>query len=341
LKKFILVFARIVLPIAIIVWLLATIDRSQLDQLRRHPLDWRLIVAAFAAMLAVVSTSFVRWYLLVSALGLPFSLRDAFRLGFLGYLFNFVSVGSMGGDLFKAVFIAREQPGRRTLAVASVVVDRLIGLAGLLCVTTVALAFTTLPSDSTELQVIRNTTYAASGLAVLGVVIVMLPGFTTGPLAEMLGRVPRLGGTFELLITALRSYRRRPGLLLVAGLMSIAIHTTVVVAVYWLAAALFPHPPTLAEHFVIVPLGNVAGALPFTPVGLGTFEVAMEALYRLIPRHADVSGVTIALAVRLTTIAVAAIGVVVYWTSRREVQQVLKREMETRQEGAYSPPHLG
>ncbi len=62
-------------------------------------------------MFCAVSLTFVRWYLLVRALGLHFRLLDAFRLGFLGYLFNFVSVGSVGGDLFKAIFIAREQPG--------------------------------------------------------------------------------------------------------------------------------------------------------------------------------------------------------------------------------------
>ena len=68
-------------------------------------------------------------------MALPFRIRDAFRLSFLSYLLNFVSVGSVGGDLFKAFFIAREQPGRRTEAVATVVVDRIVGLYGLLLVT--------------------------------------------------------------------------------------------------------------------------------------------------------------------------------------------------------------
>ena len=65
-------------------------------------------------------------------LHLPFRLRDAFRLGFLAFLLNFVSVGAVGGDLFKAFFIARDQPGRRTEAVATVVVDRLVGFYALL-----------------------------------------------------------------------------------------------------------------------------------------------------------------------------------------------------------------
>ena len=65
-------------------------------------------------------------------------MADAFRLGFLGYLFNFVSLGSVGGDLFKAVFIAREQHGKRAEAVATVVIDRVIGLYVLFFVASVA-----------------------------------------------------------------------------------------------------------------------------------------------------------------------------------------------------------
>ena len=63
--------------------------------------------------LAAVVLTFVRWYLLVTPLGLPFHLRDAIRLGFVGYLFQFASLGAVGGDLFKAAFLAHEQPRRR------------------------------------------------------------------------------------------------------------------------------------------------------------------------------------------------------------------------------------
>ena len=92
-----------------------------------------------------VSLTFVRWYLLVRALGLNFRLLDAFRLGFLGYLFNFVSVGSVGGDLFKAIFIAREQPGRRTEAVATVLVDRVVGVYALVLLTSTVICWAGFP----------------------------------------------------------------------------------------------------------------------------------------------------------------------------------------------------
>jgi hypothetical protein len=245
-------------------------------------------------------------------------LRDAFRLGFLGFLLNFVSIGAVGGDLFKAIFIAREQPGRRTLAVTSVLVDRITGLYSLFVVATVALLIGEIPRQSAEFAVVRNTTFVATFVGALGLALVLSPGFTTGPVAEMLGKIPKLGHLLQELIAAIRAYRRQPGLLLATGVIGLGVHALIAGAVYWLAVGFFPDAPTLSEHLVIVPLANLVGALPFTPAGLGTYELAMETLYRIVPANPSVPGVTVALLYRLLTIGVAAIGVVVYWTSRRE-----------------------
>ena len=61
---------------------------------------------------------------------LPFTLGNAFRLGLLGFFFSTFLPGSVGGDLVKAAGIAREQ-SRRTVAVATVIMDRIMGLWGL------------------------------------------------------------------------------------------------------------------------------------------------------------------------------------------------------------------
>ena len=122
-KSILLTLLKILLPIAVIAWLLSRLEPEQVTMLREQPKDWGLLIAAFVLTFVAVSLSFLRWWLLVWALGLPFRILDAFRLGFIGYLMNFVSAGAVGGDLVKAFFIAREQPGRRAEAVATVVVE--------------------------------------------------------------------------------------------------------------------------------------------------------------------------------------------------------------------------
>ena len=64
--------------------------------------------AALATCFVAVLLTMVRWYFLVRTLNVPLTWRDAFRLGFLGYLFNFISPGSVGGDLFKVVYLAKQ-----------------------------------------------------------------------------------------------------------------------------------------------------------------------------------------------------------------------------------------
>jgi hypothetical protein len=78
---------------------------------------------------------------------------------------------------------------------------------------------------------------------------------------------------------------------------------------------------------ILVPLGMVAGALPLAPAGFGTFELAIGGLYKIIPAapDVDVAGILVALVYRLMTIMVAMIGVVIYWTSRREARRLRDR----------------
>ena len=83
-----------------------------------------LFLAASIALAGLLIT-FFRWYLLVRAVGLPFKLYDAIRLGLVSYYFNTFLPGSVGGDIIKAYAIAREND-RRTVAVATVLIEKML-----------------------------------------------------------------------------------------------------------------------------------------------------------------------------------------------------------------------
>jgi hypothetical protein len=331
LKSYFVTFLKIAIPLGVVIWLLGTIPPDQLEQLRERPKNWPMLGSAFVLSLVATCITFIRWYLLVRAIQLPFRVSDAFRLGFLGYLFNFISIGAVGGDLFKAFFLAREQPRRRAEAVSTVIVDRMIGLYALLLVTSTAILFADFPSPSPALSSICKMTHLATLLGGLGIVMVLVPGFTRGSLSEWLAGLPRIGGTLQQLISAVRMFRDKPLTMLLIVAMSMLVQSLFVVALYLIARSLFAVTPTLAEHFIIVPLSMVAGALPLTPAGLGSFELAMDELYTRVPAAGagDVIGVLVALVFRLVSIAIAAVGVVYYWTSRREVEAVFHAVEET------------
>lgn len=338
-KNYLLTTLKIVFPIAIIAWLLTRIDADQLQQLRDRPKRWDLLAAAFVVATAAISVTFVRWYLLIKTLQLRFRLSDAFRLGFVGYLLNFVAFGAVGGDLFKAVFIAREQPGRRAEAVATVVVDRMVGLYALLLLTSAALLLSNIPNPTVALTAICNVTYLATGVGGIFVLMMLTPGFTRGAVSEMLASLPKVGPLCQRLINSVRMYRdKKPTMIAILG-MSMGVHALLATSIYLIAIALFEQPPTLAEHCVIVPLSNVAGALPLMPAGLGQFEFAMAELYEYVPAAGpgDVVGILVALAYRLITIGVASIGMVYYWTSRAQVRDLMDEAKQSKPAAMPTP----
>lgn len=323
-KKYLLLTLKVVLPLAIIAWLISTIDRQQLAQLRDRPKDWGRLTAAFFLCLTAVCITFVRWFLLVRTLHMRFSMRDAFRLGVLGYLLNFVSIGAVGGDLFKAIFIARDQPGRRTEAIATVLVDRVVGFYALLLVVSIAI-LTTAPPATPVMNTLCKSALAVTATATVGISVAMLPGFTNGPFAEMLGGLPKIGPILAQLISAVRMYRGRP--FVMAGILGLAmcVHCLLCISLYLVSTSLAQTAPSLGEHFIVIPLSMVAGGLPFTPAGLGTFEFAMDALFKQVSQAGAAPGILIALAYRLITIAVAGVGVVYYWSARREIDDVMRK----------------
>ena len=314
-RKTLITALRIAVPIAVIGWLLSAIDAEQAAELRSRPKQWDLLIAGLGLAAVATTLTFIRWYLLVRVAGLNLTLRDAIRLSCIGYLANFVSAGNVGGDLFKAVFVAREQPQQRTRAVATIVVDRVIGLYALLIVASLVLLLGSVSLQSPALRTISQITFAATGVGGIFLMLILVPGFTHGRISSWLASLPRIGSFSEKLVSSMRMYRDRSGMLIVTIVMSMFVHVLLALSIWLLACGLFGAVPTVAEHLIIVPLSCLAGAIPLTPAGLGSFEVAMQELYRYIPAYGQSfeSGVLVALGYRLATITIAVAGVIYYW----------------------------
>lgn len=346
-KKLVINLLKYGISLGIIAWLVADARSNQtFENLVAQPKQWDLLALAWILGMAAVVLTIVRWYYLVRALGLPFTLKDAFRLGFLGYLLNFVSLGAVGGDLFKAIFIAREQRGRRAEAVASVVVDRVIGLYSLFLLATSAILWhNQLATPQPEIRRICWATVVLTVVGGLGVAMMLVPGFTQGALSEMLAGLPRVGPIFDRLIKAIRMYRRRLDVIAASLAMSIGTHVLFTFCLYSIARGLPGDVPSLADHFVAVPLAMVSGVLPLPMNGLGAFEFVMEYLYgNLAAAGTDVGsqGLVVALAYRVITIVIAMAGVVIYLGSRRQVSEVLhEAEEETLGHHDHDQPSAG
>src|SRR5262249_39794604 len=150
-----------------------------LRTLLEGPIDYSWLAAAAVLMALAISLQLLRWYFLVRALDLPFSLYNAFRLGMVGMFYNTCLPGSVGGDLVKAYCIAKAHPERKTRAVATVIADRGMGLFGLILFAAVVGSAAwalgdPIISGSANLQLMVEVMAAAAGAAAVGFLLIGL-----------------------------------------------------------------------------------------------------------------------------------------------------------------------
>jgi uncharacterized membrane protein YbhN (UPF0104 family) len=256
---------------------------------RGEPIHYVYLGLAFLCFAFAVPITFVRWYVLVRAQDLPFTLGSAFRLGTEGLFFSTFLPGSVGGDLWKAAGIAREQ-SRRTVAVATVIMDRLIGLWGL-CWVVALLGGAFWLSGVLEGGKAEAPSKLVVGSA-LGVVAATMAGWLllgllseaqAVGLADRLERLPKVGGSAAEFWRAVWMYRRRQASVLIALALSFIGFLGFVPSFYFGAHALGDAGPnmvpTLTQHFLFVPIGLVVQAVVPLPGGVGASEYGFGKLF--------------------------------------------------------------
>jgi uncharacterized protein (TIRG00374 family) len=318
--------ARYLLPLLILGWLFQKLwrdDQQSVMALYENARHWPTLLLAIAVYLTAIIGTFLRWYLLVVALHLPFRKIDAIRLGFIGYLLQFVSLGSVGGDVFKAVFIAKEQPERKPEAVATVLVDRLIGLFSLALLACVTFAFLT-GEELGKLRGVRTACFVIAAIGSVTFALAFLTRFSLLPLARRLSDWKRVRAALIRVQAALDLYRDHRSSVLLAVAIGIATHFLHALAIYLAATAVFPLGPDLLQQMGMWVIAGTVSAIPIAPAGLGTFDVTYKALYETLTPTLTVAneGFLVALLFRVMCLVAATIGVVFFWTSRRQIRNL-------------------
>ena len=320
----------------------------QFRELIAGPKQWGILVWALPLCLAAVTVTILRWLVLVRTLGMDFRVRDALRAGFLAYMINLLPLGLVGGDSLKAVMLIHRQPKRKTEAIATVIIDRVIGLYALLLLAAAASFF--LPADKVAaldemnratILTICTVVRIVAVVSTVGLIVMLIPAVTRSALWDRLEHAPVVGGILHKLVGAMRTYRRRLDVLLAVIVASLGIHLLYVsaVVVMTMSIGIAPeHQPPTSSTFVIVPVSMIAGALP-----IGVYEVCITLMFRAVapPGAPQNMGLLIALGYRLIQICIASIGLVYWLTSRSEVKELIHEAEEHPPEGFDEPATSG
>jgi len=231
------------------------------------------LIASLLFVLATLLLGVVRWRMVLEVQGLHLSWGRATGITFVAQFFNSFLLGSTGGDVIKALYAARETHHKKTEAVVTVFVDRLIGLwamllfASLMMIPNAAL-LARHPALSTPAMLILLMLVGASG--VLGV------AFWGGvskrfPRARLwLRKLPK-GELVERSLDSCRHFGKSKGFLLKTLGLSLIVNVACVLQMVTLSAGL-NQSVSFMSWLVIVPMIFCISALPITPSGLGVRE---------------------------------------------------------------------
>jgi uncharacterized protein (TIRG00374 family) len=233
-------------------------------------LDWRPVAVAILLVLFDRALMAYRWVVLLYALDpaerppLPDILRVFFTSTFVGSF-----LPSVGGDAVRAYGIARLRI-RGGDAVASVFMDRMLGIAALLIM---ALAGLALSRDLASNRVIVASLTVAAGACLVTLLLIFSRGAARAA-SQLLTRFPAaLQHAGLSVLAAVQRYAVHHARLARVLVCSVAVQTLRILQAYYLGRGLGIEAP-IGAYFAFVPLILLVMLLPVTINGFGTGQAA-------------------------------------------------------------------
>ena len=299
--------ARVAVAVLAIGWVLHGQDWRELGKVfqRMNLGFFALSLGVYAAAQLVIA---VRWWLLLRAQTIRIALLPTFRLHFVGLFYNNVMPSSVGGDLLKGWYVMKHTD-RRLEGALSVVVDRLVGLAGMVLMALVAyvgfLRGRTIAAGPGEeagggLSLTRFREPLLWTLAVVAVVAVVLWAHprSRAKIRYLWGRIAeRLVALLQRAWTAVVVYCSKPGTMLMALALTL-LGQCVVITAFWLLGRNLGVAAEAKYYFVIFPITWVVAAIPISIAGVGILEAGMVTLFVSLTATTAESALALALCQR-------------------------------------------
>lgn len=218
------------------------------------------------------------------------------KLSFVGNFFNFALPGTTGGDLIKAYYLT-QYTHRKTEAVTTVFLDRVVGMISLITLATAMIIVTW------EDAVIGAWAWMLAALfagLVCGAIVVLSARLRQAlglrRLAEMLPAGEHLVRIGRTMVQMGRHPVRVVGCIGLTLLLQIAVF----VSGFVMARAL-GMDGDLTHYLVFLPIGFMIASIPITPQGLGVMETAFIQFFTGPAFNNDASqALALALALRIT-----------------------------------------
>ncbi len=237
--------------------------------------DWRFILLACALVAIDRVLMAYRWWTLLAPLDRARRppLGTILRIFFVSTFVGTFLPASIGGDAVRAYGLAKEGVGGVD-AVASVLMDRLLGVVSILIV---AVAGAFLARDLIDIRALFPA-FALLTVACAAALTLVFSPRAAGGVARLLARLPRGRETGARLVTAIQRYSSLHLPMVNVLVCSIAVQVLRVLQTYCLGLALGLAVP-LGVYFALVPVILLIVLMPITINGIGTTQAGFVWLF--------------------------------------------------------------
>jgi len=253
-------------------------------------ISWSWVYAALGVYISAQTLLAKRWVMLLSVYGLNIGIFQAIKLTYLGLFYNNFFPGAIGGDLLKGWYIRKHSSGAKQVeAVMSVVVDRFVGLIGMIWVAGIASLFAgkdiKVPLVIGGEPVAFQLRWLAWGIfvamIVLGVIFFSHRIRRILKISWFLNRYLK-GDKFQRIDEAVQIYRHHLKIVFASIVMTAVIQGSSIFAVWLLSQALGYDKVHFGQCLIIMPVIWVISAVIPVPGGLGVIEGLGTLLFSLV-----------------------------------------------------------
>ncbi len=276
--------AKAIFAVALLTYVVraGAIDFSKMGKALLDPAS---LFLNLGSLCIVVTFICLRWQLLSRAQNMPLPFWRFVEFSMISSFFGMFFAGSVTGDAVKAWYVAGETPDRRSRAIFTVFVDRLI--SSVVVVGCAALALAVFPEWLDAHAELRGMAYILWSGCIFGAIV-------AGTLAWRARQGKAVAGT-GLIARTERAFLfvwERPGTLLLATLYS-AGSIAMTVALYFFQGRLIGIPVSFSQYLFIVPVSLIVSYLSFIPFGIGAGQVVFYVLFGWVAGGSPAQGATL------------------------------------------------
>ena len=279
------ILLKLILALGIIYWLLTSgkLDFSLIGQSFTKGYGWAICLL-FIVTQDIISGIRWRWLLLVNSKQ-NFPLISMIKVTWIGLFFNSFLPGAVTGDFIKLLYIRDlDKNISKTFLVTSVLMDRILGLMGLLIILGLSSLFyyDEIVSLSPQMKNLIHFNLVLFLGAIGFIVFLFIPRKVQEKVLSLVEGIPFLGAKIHKTLTSVWMIGDNKTVLFKCISISIFLQGMNAFAFYMISSPFYGAEMPFQYIVSLIPIGFIGVALPLSPAGLGVGHYIFDQLFSFV-----------------------------------------------------------